>query len=56
MIFILACIASGSESEEGEVSGGEEGSAAAKRRKKRMKRRGKCNNHLSIHVYVFLWP
>lgn len=40
------------------MSDGEEGSAAAKRRKKRMKRRGKCNNHLSINVQeiLFLWP
>ena len=37
---LYLCAASGSESEEGEMCGGEEGSGA-KRRKKRMKRRGK---------------
>ena len=37
------------------MSDGEEGSAAAKRRKKRMKRRGKCNNHLSINVQEILF-
>ena len=39
--MIYAFVASGSDSGEGEVGGGEEGSGPEKRRKKRMKRQGK---------------